>query len=508
MNRRIPPRPARTVRTALLAAACLALAGPAPAAETATAETGGAKAGKAKAATAPAAGRPSLPDLVARLLPAVVSITTTGSDGPAAGAEAPEGSPFEEHFREYFNRRRPPGRGAAVGSGFIVSADGFVVTNQHVVGNASMVHVVLDGGRQLDARVVGRDPRADLAVLKIGSETPLPFVEWGDSDTVRIGQDVVAIGNPFGLSQTVTTGILSARGRHLQNFGGMSGSSFVDFLQTDAAINKGNSGGPLFDRNGRVIGINTAIFSPRAEINAGIAFAVPSNLAAPIIEQLKRYGRTRRGWLGVQLQAVDAELAQTLGMARPTGALVANVASGGPAAKGGIVSGDVILEFDGRTVESASRLPQIVAATPVGKRVEVRVRRRGEILALKVVLGELEKAVKTGAARKFSEESVSPGLFPALGLRLGSITPELAQRYGTGETEGVIVLGVEPKSDAAQKGIEPGDVIEEMDQTALAAPETVRELMKQSKQAGKTSALLLVRRGEDRRYIVIRFRKR
>ena len=253
---------------------------------------------------------------------------------------------------------------------------------------------------------------------------------------MRIGQDVVAIGNPFGLSQTVTTGIISARGRHLRNFGGVPGNSFVDFLQTDAAINKGNSGGPLFNRTGDVIGINTAIYS-RAEMNAGIAFAVPSNLAAPIIEQLKRYGRTRRGWLGVQIQSVDSELAKTLGMETPTGALVANVVSGSPAAEGGIVSGDVILKFDGKTVSSASRLSQIVAAAPVGKTVRVTVLRRTESVTLSIVLGELEKAVQTGAVEKLPKEGIRPDLFPELGLRLGKITPELAQRYETATTEGV-----------------------------------------------------------------------
>lgn len=460
-----------------------------------------------RVADAPAtkAASDALPDLVARLLPSVVSITTTQSTGPVSQRQAPKGSPFNEYFKDYFEQRRNRQRGSALGSGFIITADGYVVTNNHVVSRATTVKVILNSGRQLTAKIVGRDPRADLALLKVTPKKPLPFVKWGNSDSVRIGQDVVAIGNPFGLSQTVTTGIISARGRHLRNFGGFPGSSFVDFLQTDAAINKGNSGGPLFNRAGDVIGINTAIYS-RGGSNAGIAFAVPSNLAGPIIEQLKRYGRTRRGWLGVQIQSVDAELAKTLGMETPTGALVANVVSGSPAAKGGVLSGDVIVLFDGKKVPNATRLPQIVAATPVGKSVPVSVIRKQRTVKLTIVLGELEKAVKSGAATNFRKQGVKPDLFPELGLRLGKITPALAKKYKIGGKKGVVVLGVDPQSYSAQKGIKTGDLIIEMDQTAVADPKQVRNLLERSKAARKTSALFLVQRGENRRFIVIRFK--
>ena len=502
MKQRTSKHRTRVTPVTLVALVCLAISGPVLGAGAGRADTRETRAAVPEEATA---RRVSLPDLVARLLPSVVSITTTQGAKATAGQEAPEGSPFEEYFREYFDKRRNRQRGATVGSGFIISADGYVVTNHHVISRASAVRVVLNGGRQLDARIVGRDPRADLAVLKVEPKAPLPFVKWGNSDTMRIGQAVVAIGNPFGLSQTVTTGILSARGRHLQNFGGFPGSSFVDFLQTDAAINKGNSGGPLFNRTGDVIGVNTAIFS-RGEGNAGIAFAVPSNLAAPIIEQLTLYGRTRRGWLGVQIQSVDGELARTLGMETPTGALVANVVSGSPAAESGIVSGDVILTFDGKTVPNASRLSQIVAAAPVGKSVRVSLLRRGRTVALVVVLGELEKAVQTGAVQKLRTEGVRPDLFPELGLRLGKITPELAERYGTTTGAGVIVLGVEPDGDADRKGVKPGDVIVEIEHTAVETPESVRKLVEEAKKARKTSALLLVQRGEDRRFVVLRFK--
>ncbi len=447
----------------------------------------------------------SLPNLVARLLPAVVSITTTQATGPVTNHSAPKGSPFEEYFREYFNKRRNSERGSALGSGFIITPDGYVVTNNHVIARATSVRVILNNEKQLSARIVGRDPRADLAVLKVEPEAPLPFVEWGDSDVVRIGHDVIAIGNPFGLSQTVTTGIISARGRHLRNFGDFPGSSFVDFLQTDAAINKGNSGGPLFSRDGKVIGINTAIYS-QAGTNAGIAFAVPSNLAVPIVRQLKRYGRTRRGWLGVQIQWVDDELAKSLGMDSPTGALVASVVSGGPAAKGGVVSGDVIVTFDGKKVPSATRLPQIVAATPVGKSVKVEVIRKKKIVTFTIVLGELEKAVETGSTQNLPKDLVKPDLFPELGLRLGKITPELAKRHKTIVEQGVIVLGVDPQSYSAEKDIKPGDVILEMDQTPVKEPKELRSLLEQSKESRKTSALFLIQRDETRRFIVIRFK--
>ena len=494
------PHSARIVPAALVAAAFLVVSGPG-----ADAADAGNRTSPAPVPAAAKAGPAPLPDLVARLLPSVVSITTTQGGEATDERTAPEGSPFEEYFRDYFDKRRNRQRGSTVGSGFIVSADGYIVTNHHVISRATAVHVILDGGRQIEARIVGRDPRADLAVLKVDPRAPLPFVNWGNSDAMRIGQAVVAIGNPFGLSQTVTTGILSARGRHLRNFGDFAGSSFVDYLQTDAAINKGNSGGPLFNRTGDVIGVNTAIYS-RGEGNAGIAFAVPSNLAAPIVEQLKLYGRTRRGWLGVQIQSVDGELARTLDMETPTGALVANVVSGSPAAEGGIVSGDVILKFDGKTVPNASRLSQIVAAAPVGKSVRVSVLRRGRAVTLVVVLGELEKAVQTGAAENVQTEGLRPDLFPELGLRLGKITPELAERYKTAPGAGVLVLGVEPDGDADRKGVKPGDVIVEMEHSAVETPEAVRKLLEESKQARKTSTLLLVQSGDDRRFVVLRFK--
>ena len=444
----------------------------------------------------------ALPDLVARLLPAVVSIATTqGGTRSKRSMKAPQGSPFNEYFREYFNQRRGKRRGAAVGSGFIIDSSGYVVTNNHVVARATEVKVILNNGRKLDAKIVGRDPRADLALLKVVSKEKLPTVKWGDSAKSRIGEDVVAIGNPFGLAQTVTTGIISARGRHLRNFGGFPGSSFVDFLQTDAAINKGNSGGPLFNRKGEVIGINTAIYS-RGGTNAGIAFSIPSNVAIPILKQLREFGRTKRGWLGVQIQNVSPDLAKSLGLKTATGALVANVVPDSPAAKGGVLAGDVIIRFNGVKVPSSTLLPRIVAGTTVGKQVDVVVLRKRKRVTIKVTLGELEKAIKTGAATKTNKTGGNQ--FGELGLTLFAINPELTKKYKLKVTKGVVVTAVAPGSSAQEKGIRPGDVILEMDQTAVAGPKDIATLLKKAKEARKSSGLFLVQRGGNRRFVVIK----
>ena len=279
----------------------------------------------------------------------------------------------------------------AVGSGFIIDPAGYIVTNNHVIERATDVRVIMQDGTRIKAKVLGRDPKADLALLKVDAKKPLPYVKWGKSTVARVGESVVAIGNPFGLGGTVTTGIISARHRHIRNIGGRPGSSFVNFIQTDAAINKGNSGGPLFNMKGEVIGINTAIFSRRGG-NVGIAFAVPSDLASGIVDQLRQYGRTRRGWLGVMIQAVTPDIAKSLSLAKAEGALVANVVPDSPAAKGGVLQGDVIMRFNGRTVQNEKRLSLIVAGTGVGKSVDVVVWRRGKEVTVQVKLGELEKA--------------------------------------------------------------------------------------------------------------------
>jgi serine protease Do len=446
---------------------------------------------------------PGLADLVEKLMPSVVNIATVTGGPTAARPDARPDAPYEEYFREFFERNQDPRRAAAVGSGFVIDTEGHIVTNNHVIQNSTEVKVIFSDGTSVPAKVVGRDPRADLAVLKIATPMKLQPASWGKSATVRIGDSVVAIGNPFGLGGTVTTGIISALHRHLNNFGGIPGSSFVDFLQTDAAINKGNSGGPLFNMKGEVIGINTAIYS-RQGTNVGIAFAVPSDLAAPIIEQLKKHGRTKRGWLGVQIKDIDDDVAKAMGLKSKAGALVVNAIPGGPAAEAGVLAGDVIVRFDGKAVPNERRLPQIVAATEVGRTVDLVVIRKGSEVTLKIKLGELEKAMETGALDPKKEETKPVDGTAVLGMKLSEITPELRQRYNLREGEGVVVVEVDAKSQAGEKQIKAGDVIVEMDLTKVTKPAEAVDLLKKAEQGRKTSVLLLVQRGDDRRFVALR----
>ena len=452
-------------------------------------------------ATAPKTAEQALPDLIERLVPSVVNIATISGQAQARPAQRPD-APFDEYFRDYFERNQGPRQGSAVGSGFIISPDGYVVTNNHVIANATEIKVILWDGTSLPAKLVGKDPRADLALLKVESTQKFTPVTWGKSETARLGETVIAIGNPFGLGGTVTTGIISAQHRHLTNFGGIPGSSFVDFLQTDAAINKGNSGGPLFNMKGEVIGINTAIYS-RQGTNVGIAFSVPSDLAVPIIEQLKKHGKTMRGWLGVQIKEVDEDLVKALNLKSRAGAVVVNSVPGGPAAQAGILAGDVIVRFDGRAVPNDKRLPQIVAGTEVGKTVDVVLIRKGQEMTVKVKLGELEKAADAKTDEKAPGTPPAPGT-PVLGMKLSELNAETRQRFNIQGGEGVVVTEVDPKSQANEKGVKAGDVIVEMDLTKVAKPEEISDLLKKAEEGRKTSVLLLVQRGEDRRFVALR----
>jgi len=450
----------------------------------------------------PATGE-TLPDLVEKLYPSVVNIATISGQAGARTTQRPD-APFDEYFRDYFERHAPPRQGSAVGSGFVISADGYVVTNNHVIANAAEIKVILHDGTTLPAKLVGKDPRADLALLKVETTLKLTPIAWGRSETVRLGESVIAIGNPFGLGGTVTTGIISALHRHLSNFGGIPGSSFVDFIQTDAAINKGNSGGPLFNAKGEVIGINTAIYS-RQGTNVGIAFSVPSDLAMPIIDQLKKHGRTMRGWLGVQIKEVDDDVAKALGLKSRLGAVVVNVVPGGPAAQAGLTAGDVILKFDNKTVPNDKRLPQIVAATEVGRTVDVLIVRKGSETTVKVKLGELEKSQEAKAEDDKEKPATPPAAgAPVLGMKLSEATAEIKQRFNIRDGEGVVVTEVDQKSQANEKGVKPGDLIVEMDLTKVTKPEEIADLLKKAEQARKTSVLLLVQRGEDRRFVALR----
>jgi serine protease Do len=446
----------------------------------------------------------SFADLAEKLLPSVVNISTSqtvrGDRNRGPGFQVPPGSPFEEFFKEFFDRQREqnrPRRATSLGSGFVLDAEGYIVTNNHVISEADEINVILHDNTTLQAEIVGRDPKTDLALLKVESDQPLVGLQWGDSDAMRVGDWVLAIGNPFGLGGTVTAGIVSARERDI------NAGPYDDFLQTDASINRGNSGGPMFDLDGEVIGINTAIFSPSGG-SVGIGFAIPSNLARPVIEQLRKYGRTRRGWLGVRIQMVTDEIAESLGLGEPRGALVASVTKEGPSEKAKIQPGDVILTFDGRPVTEMRELPRMVAETEIGKEVDVTVWRDESEHSLHVTLGELEEAE---AAALTETESGAPetDTFDDLGLVLSDVTTELREQFELGEdVSGVVITDVAEDSPAGQKGLRPGDVIVEVGQEEVASPSDVAGRIKDAKDSGRKSVLMLVDRQGDLRFVAIR----
>ena len=447
----------------------------------------------------------SYADLAERLMPSVVNISTTQTtEGPMTEMtpQFPPGSPFEDLFRDFFERRRKGENGpksrrvTSLGSGFIISQTGFVVTNNHVIEEADEITVVLHDDRRLPAEVVGRDPKTDLALLKVKAGRPLVAVPFGDSDGVRVGDRVLAIGNPFGLGNTVTAGIISARGRDIR------AGPYDDFLQTDAPINRGNSGGPLFNLDGEVIGVNTAIFSPSGG-SVGIGFSVPSTLAEPVIEQLRSFGRTRRGWLGVRIQTVTDDIAESLGLAEADGALVADVVPNSPAAKAGIEIGDVIMTFDGKNIGSMRELPRTVAATEIGKTVPVQVLRRGRHLNLDVAVGELDEEEPEVAALE-SGAPVESDEAESLGMRLSSITPDLRQRFGIDDgITGVLVTDLDPSSAAASQGIRPGDVILEVGLEEVEEPTDVIDKVAAANRAQRKTVLLLVDREGDQRFVAV-----
>ncbi|WP_420485415.1 DegQ family serine endoprotease [Heliomarina baculiformis] len=444
----------------------------------------------------------SLAPLAEKISPSVVNITTStvveGRTGPQG--IVPEGSPFEDFFRDFRERNnegdRPrPRRSSALGSGFVISADGFVVTNNHVIDGADEILIEFFSGDELPAEVIGTDPNTDIALLKVTSETPLPFVSFGDSDTARVGDWVMAMGNPLGQGFSVSAGIVSARNRALSG-------TYDDYIQTDAAINRGNSGGPLFNMDGEVIGVNTAILSPNGG-SIGIGFSMASNVVMRVVEQLQEYGETRRGWLGVRIQDVTEDVAEAMGLETAAGALITDVPDG-PAKSAGLLSGDVITGFDGVDVADTRALVRQVGNTTVGKTVDVVVNREGETKTLAVTLGRREDAERAEAPSDEGEAAPDVVEKDILGLTLGVLTPEKREELNIpDDVEGLVVSAVDETSEAFEKGLRLGDVITEAGQQKVASLAQLEERIDEARDAGRKSLLLLVRRAGEPRFVAL-----
>lgn len=445
----------------------------------------------------------SFADVVEMVSPSVVGIAITKEAAPRPTASFPgaerglPGSPFDEFFGRYFDmpgRTPQPGLPSqALGSGFFVDDGGYIVTNNHVIDGASNITVVLHDGKELQASLVGTDAKTDLALLKVDAGEIPPALGFGDSDRARVGDWVLAIGNPFGLGGSATAGIISARGRDIRS------GPYDDYLQIDAPINSGNSGGPVFNAGGEVIGVNTAIYSPNGG-NVGIGFAIPSKQVKTIVAELKTSGSVRRGWLGVQIQDLDEDLAASLGLQNAAGALVADVVADSPASKSGLMVGDVIVQFADEDVSSAKSLSIAVADTDPAGNVSVKVWRNGKQKTLQVKLGEAE----TDAAVVAGMNRSAPGMAgEALGLSLAALTESQRQQLDLPEQySGVIVVDVQPGSDAAAKGIRPGDTISRIGQLEVASVGEAKAAIEKAKSAGKEAALL-VRRGDGQQFVSV-----
>lgn len=408
-------------------------------------------------------------DLAERLSPAVVNISAAQRlDSEDGLPEFPEGSPLER-FNDIFGNA--PQIANSLGSGFIIDPSGIVVTNNHVIDGADDVEVSLPDGRVFPAEVIGVDPVTDLAVLRMEVDEPMPSVSFGDSDTARVGDWVIAIGNPFGLGGTLTAGVVSARGRD-------AGGQYDDYIQTDVAINTGNSGGPLFDMDGNVVGVNTLILSPTGA-SVGISLSIPSNIATRVVDQLVEYGETRRGWLGVSVQQVTAEMAEASGLDTPYGAIITRIEEDGPADAAGFQLGDLVLNYDGRRVRNSRTFPRMVAETEIGASVEIEVIRRDRPVTLTATVGELERDGGEGGNGN-SGAVINPDTSTSnqiLGLTLGELTPATRRRFRVHpDAEGVLVLEVDPASDAAGK-VRAGDVIEQVEFTGVATMSDIREIV-------------------------------
>lgn len=447
----------------------------------------------------------SFADLVQKVRPAVVSINVENGESRVARRNMPDFNmpnlPDDHPLNEFFKRFQPDGPGQkprgprrshAQGSGFIISPEGYVVTNDHVVGKASNISITMDNGDKHKAELIGTDERTDLALLKIKSSKKFPFVEFAEK-TARVGDWVLAVGNPFGLGGTVTAGIVSAHNRDI-------GSSPYDYLQIDAAVNRGNSGGPAFNLNGKVIGVNTAIFSPSGG-NVGIAFAVPSELAKQVVSQLKESGKVSRGWLGVTIQSVTDDIAASLGLDKPKGALVTKFAEGAPAAKSGLKVGDLIVSVDGETIGDSRDLARKIASYAPEQSVKLGVYRDGNERTVSVELGMFPTGQKLAALRNGKPAPASAEV-KDLGLSLAPASVEV----GPGES-GVVIMDVKPDSEAAEKGLKAGDVILEVAGSEVNDPGDVQNSVKAAKDRGRTAVHMLVRSGNNQRFIALPLKK-
>jgi serine protease Do len=482
-------------------------------------------------AEVPLQGLPNVADLAEKLLPAVVEISVESkqSDGPSADLpKIPDDSPFKDFFDQFLKKKQQQGQGGdnkpgdqggndntapmpdertvnSMGSGFIIDATGLIVTNNHVVEGASAISVHMQDGTIMKAELVGRDPKTDLAVIRVKPEKTLPTVTFGDSDKTRIGEWALAIGNPFGLGGSVSLGIISARNRDINS------GPYDDYFQTDAAINKGNSGGPLFNLSGEVVGINSAIFSPSGG-SVGIGFSIPSNTAKNVVNQLVKFGETRRGWLGVKIQMVTPDIAESMGLTKPHGALVADVTKGSPSEKAGLLAGDVIIQFGGRAIVDSKELPRVVAETEVGKEVDVKIVRASKEMDVKVTLGRLEDGEKQIAQTEAKPApTVAPTTVTVLGMTVSGINDELRAKFKIDEKiNGAVVTETASSGAAVDKGVAAGDVILEAGGKPVTSSADVSAAIDAATKDGKASVLLLMAKGgksSETRFIALKLNK-
>ncbi len=453
----------------------------------------------------------SFANLAEKLLPAVVNISTSATSKQSTSnkpemPQFPPGSPFEDFFREFFDRNNPKQqrKSTSLGSGFIIDKKGIVITNNHVIQGADEISVVLQNNETLKAKVIGRDVKTDIAVLKINPKMDLPFVELGDSDKIRVGDWVLAIGNPFGLGGTVTAGIVSARGRNINS------GPYDDFIQTDASINRGNSGGPLFNMSGEVIGINTAIFSPSGG-SIGIGFSIPTGIASSVINQLIKYGKTKRGWLGVRIQNVTEEIAESLGLPGAIGALVASVTENSPAAKGGIRAGDVVLKFNNKPVKTMRSLPKIVAETEINKTVKVELWRNRRNITTQINVGELDEEQVASTQTRPTQGNIEDKkvVIEGIGLTLSVLTDSLRKQFNLkASSRGLVIVAIDKNGPGAEKGLKIGDRIIEVSQKKVNIPRDVINQITASRNSGRKSILLLVEGQSGLRFIALRLTKK